>query len=154
MSDADLRARVEQLEAIEAIKKMKALYCLHCDRGYEPDALAALFTEDAVWDGGADGGRYVGRQAIRDFFSRASGRFPFAAHLVTNPIIEVDGDKAVGLWRMLMPCTLKDADGEHAAVQVSEYDDAYLRVNGRWLIQRLAVKRHRLVIDGARWQSH
>ncbi len=153
MGDMDINARLERLEAIEEIKKLKALYCLHCDRGYEPDALAALFTEDAVWDGGVEGGRYVGRKAIRDFFSRASGRYPFAAHLVTNPIIEVNGNEAMGLWRMIMPCTLKDADGEHTTIQVSEYDDAYRRANGRWLIHRLAVKRHRLVISGARWES-
>ena len=56
------------------------------------------------------------RAAIREFFVAASGRFPYAAHLVTNPIIVVDGDQATGSWRMLMPCILKDGDGERSAM--------------------------------------
>lgn len=152
MSEQDLAARIARLEAIEAIKQLKASYCLHCDRGYDPDALAALFTTDAVWDGGGYVGRHVGREAIRTFFAGVAGRFPFAAHLVTNPIITVNGDEATGLWRMLMPCTLSEADGEHTAIQVSEYDEVYRRVGGTWLIHRLNVKRHRLDIAGARWE--
>lgn len=40
---------------IESIKQLEARYCAACaacDDGYDPDRLAALFTEDAVWDGG------------------------------------------------------------------------------------------------------
>jgi hypothetical protein len=153
MSNGDVAARLARLEAIQAIEQLKALYCLYCDRGYQPDAIASLFTEDAVWDGGADRGRYVGRAAIRAFFAEVSGRFPFAAHLVTNPIIDVNGERATGLWRMLMPCTVRDSDREVSAIQVAEYDETYRYVDDRWLIERLSVKRRRAELPGSRWDA-
>ena len=64
MDLADLERRVRALEDIEAIKQLKYRYADACDRGYDADALADLFTEDAVWDGGLFG-RYEGREAIR-----------------------------------------------------------------------------------------
>jgi uncharacterized protein (TIGR02246 family) len=152
MMSEDLSARIAKLEAIEEIKQLKAIYCLHCDRGYEPDAIAALFTEDAIWDGGT-GGKAVGRAAIREFFVAASGRFPYAAHLVTNPIIAVDGDKATGAWRMLMPCIMKDRDGERSAMQCAEYDEVYRRVDGQWLIASLNVQRRRIEFGDAKWET-
>lgn len=143
-------ARLARLEAIEEIRQLKHLYCLHCDRGYEPDAIAALFTEDAVWDGGA-GGKAAGRAAIREFFVAASGRFPYAAHLVTNPIISVDGDKATGAWRMLMPCVMNIDGREVSAMSCAEYNETYRRVDGRWLIATLNVRRHRMEFAQDRW---
>ena len=59
-----LEERIQRLEDIEAIKQLKAEYCAYCDDGYNPDGIANLYTEDAVWDGGPFG-RYEGRDAIR-----------------------------------------------------------------------------------------
>jgi hypothetical protein len=59
MDLADLERRVRALEDIEAIKQLKYRYADACDRGYDANALADLFTEDAVWDGGLFG-RYEG----------------------------------------------------------------------------------------------
>jgi len=52
MSLEDLERRVQILEDIDAIKKLKARYTGYCDNGYDPEGIASLFTEDAVWDGG------------------------------------------------------------------------------------------------------
>lgn len=148
-----LEQTVARLAALEDIKRLKAEYCLHCDRGYTPDALAALFTEDAVWDGGIRG-RFEGRAAIRAFFAKASEIFPYAAHLVTNPIIDIDGDRAIGLWRMIMPCTIRTPAGEdECTIQVSEYNETYRRENGRWLISTLAVGRRRAVFANSEWSA-
>jgi uncharacterized protein (TIGR02246 family) len=146
----DIAARLARLEAIEEIRQLKHRYCQHCDRGYEPDAITALFTEDAVWDGGA-GGKAVGRAAIRAFFVAASGNYPYAAHLVTNPIITVDGDTATGAWRMLMPCVMNAAGREVSALSCAEYNETYRRVDGHWLIATLGVKRHRVEFTQDRW---
>ena len=96
MSLEDLERRIKALEDIEEIKKLKARYCAYCDAGYDADAIAALFTEDAVWDGGMRG-RAEEREGIRDFFAMAPQRLPFAIHMVMNPIIEVEGDAATGI---------------------------------------------------------
>lgn len=147
-----LEQRVERLEAIEDIKRLKALYCLHCDRDYDPDALAQLFTPDAVWDAGPLRGVHSGRDAIHRFFSRAAEKIPYAAHLVMNPIIDVNGDEASGVWRMIQPCSMKADDGSvFAAFQVARYDETYRKSDGNWLIAHLKVRLRRLPVPAAEW---
>ena len=73
MSLEDLERRIGVLEDIEEIKKLKrryCAYCAYCDDNYDADAIAELFTVDAVWDGGMRG-RSDGREEIRSFFKRA-----------------------------------------------------------------------------------
>jgi hypothetical protein len=68
MEPEGLEQRLRRLEDIEEIKKLKARYCEACDRGWDGRAshdlekIVALFTEDAVWDGGVYG-RREGRSA-------------------------------------------------------------------------------------------
>jgi hypothetical protein len=57
---AQLEQRVQALEDVNAIRYLKARYAAYCDDQYNPDGLAALFTEDAVWE--SEGlGRFEGR---------------------------------------------------------------------------------------------
>jgi nucleotidyltransferase/DNA polymerase involved in DNA repair len=58
--------RLRALEDAEAIRNLKAHYAALCDRQYDADGIAALFTEDALWDSPAPG-RFEGREAIRAF---------------------------------------------------------------------------------------
>ncbi len=135
---ASLEERLARLEAIQAIKQLKARYCALCDHDYEPDGLAALFTPDAVWDGGPFG-RHAGRAAIHAFFKGISGNITFAAHLVLNPIIEVQSaTTATGKWRLIMPCTAKNDAGEpEARWLLTEYDERYALHDGEWLFDDL-----------------
>ncbi len=137
---ATLEQRLARLEAIEEIKQLKARYCALCDAKYDPEGLAAMFVPDGVWDGGPAFGRHAGREAIRSFFAGISGDISFAAHLVLNPIIEVqDADNATGKWRLIMPCTVQVADGPEARWLLSEYAEEYARVDGVWLFRSLAL---------------
>lgn len=141
MANQTLEAQIARLTAIEDIKQLKARYCAYCDAQYDPPGLASLFVEDAVWDGGPEFGRHLGRQAIHDFFKGASGSILFAAHLVLNPIITVNGDTATGQWRLIMPCTAKNAAGTpEARWLLSAYDETYVQQGGEWLFQSLMVK--------------
>ncbi len=73
-----------------AIRHLKARYAAYCDDQYNPEGLAALFTEDAVWE--SQGlGRFEGRDAIREFFRGASQLFTFAIHYSLNGQIDVQG---------------------------------------------------------------
>ena len=135
----DLERRIKALEDIEEIKKLTARYCAYCDDSYDADAIADLFTEDAVWDGGMRG-RAEGREGIRDFFARSSQRLPFAIHMVMNPIIEVEGDTAKGTWYLFQPCTF--AEGDQAVWGSARYDDEYVRINGRGMFQNLKLTSH------------
>lgn len=134
-----IEERLRVLEDIEEIRKLKARYAAACDDNYNADAIAALFTEDAVWDGGALG-TADGRTAIHKFFSRATEFFPFAIHNVMNPIIDVDGDRATAQWYLLQPATM--AKGNQAVWLAAVYHDEYVRFDGRWMINRLKVTSH------------
>ena len=139
MSLESLERRIKALEDIEEIKRLKHRYCALCDDTYDADALAELFTEDAVWDG-KERGRNNGREAIREFFQNAPNRLPFAIHMVMNPIIVVDGDRATGVWYLFQPCTY--AEGNQAVWGSARYDEEYVRVDGRWMFQNLTLSSH------------
>src|SRR4029450_9025022 len=94
---AQLEQRVQVLEDVNAIRHLKARYAAYCDDQYNPDGLAAFFTEDGVWE--RQGlGRFEGRGAIREFFRGASQLFPFAIHSSLNGQIDVQGDTARAQW--------------------------------------------------------
>lgn len=133
-----IEASLDRLESIEAIKKLKHTYMAYCDQGYPPDQLGPLFTDDAVWTSELFG-HFAGRPAIEEFFGGVSGEIVFAAHLALNAIINVDGDRATGKWRLLMPCTLMEDGVKVSRWMLGEYDEAYERHDGRWLFSRVDV---------------
>ncbi|MGY1745022.1 nuclear transport factor 2 family protein [Blastococcus sp. SYSU D00695] len=134
-----LETRIARLEAAEAIRNLKARYCELCDSGYPADPLAALFTQDAVWDGGEVLGVHHGREAIGRFFSTMPSTLSFAIHHVTNPRIEVaaDADSATGHWLLLQAAT--DPTGQHAMWLAGTYEDEYVRSGDEWLFRRVTL---------------
>ena len=136
MSDSSLEARIRRLEDIHELEKLKARYAAFCDDDYAQDGIASLFTEDGVWDGGPMG-RYDGREAIREFFATSDQVVPFAIHHVTNPILEIDGDRATGSWYLWQPCTF--AEGNQALWMAGRYDDVYRREGDRWLFAHVTI---------------
>ena len=128
-----LESRIMDLEAADEIRNLKATYAAACDDNYNPDAIAALFVEDAVWE--SDGlGNFEGREAIREFFRGISSYFTFALHYGLNPKIEVAGDTARARWYLFMPCTV--SDGGRALWRAGIDDEEYVRVDGRWMFKR------------------
>ena len=128
----DLETRVRALEDTDAIRNLKARYAELCDDNYNPDGIAALFVEDAVWESGPLG-RYEGREAIREFFRGASRIFTFAIHYSLNSHIEVTGDTAWAKWYLFMPCTV--GDGDQAMWRAGIDEEEYVRMNGRWMFK-------------------
>ena len=136
MTLESIEKRLKALEDIEEIKALKARYCYYCDDQYDLDGLASCFTEDALWDGKIRG-RAKGRGEIRQFFDGAREAIPFAVHMVMNPIIEVDGDTAKGVWILLQAYT--DAPTNKASWGSARYDEEYVRIDGQWLIKSLVL---------------
>lgn len=134
-----LERRIRRLEDLEAIRQLKARYALACDNHYDADALAALFTEDAVWDGGFIG-RSEGREAIRRFFQGSSRRISFAIHNILSPVIEVNGDTATGTWYLLQACTY--VNGNQAAWGAATYHDRYRREADGWKFEEVRLESH------------
>ena len=129
-----LEARFRKLADIDEIRLLKARYAAACDSNYDADAIADLFTEDAIWDGGKFG-KAEGRENIRRFFRRAREVFSFAIHNVMNPRIDVDGDRATGQWYLVQPATREP--GTQAVWLAAVYHDEYVRVSGKWLFKHL-----------------
>ena len=140
MDTKNLEERILRLESLEEIRKLKSLYCAYCDDSYNPVNLASLFTDDAVWEA-SHRGRMEGKKAIHDFFKNISGKITFAAHLVMNEIIEVDGNMASGQWRMMMASVERFEGVDLAVWGLGNYDQDYVRnpSNGKWLIKRSTV---------------
>jgi len=124
-----MERRIRDLEGADEIRNLKATYAAACDDSYNPDKIAVLFVEDAVWE--SEGlGRFQGREAIREFFQGASNIFTFALHYGLNPKIEVSGDTARARWYLFMPCTV--GDGNRAMWRAGIDDEEYVRLNGEW----------------------
>jgi len=136
MTMEELEARIRVLEDIEAIRKLKATYCDLCDAGLgdarNVEALVAHFTEDAKVDFGmGDASVFQGRDGIRIFFGQlVPGSVSFCMHMVHNPAIDVDGDRATGSWYFEAPTT--NAVTGKAQWMAGRYLEEYVREDGAW----------------------
>ncbi len=126
--------RIQRLEDIEAIKKLKARYCYLADEAYGNPSkwkeLVDCFVEDAWLDFG-DHGIYKGKEEVRRFFEEVTHSFlSYAAHMVSNPIVEVTGDRATGSWYFDCPAT--DRRSGTALWVQGRYEDGFVKVDGEW----------------------
>ena len=117
MDLAELEKRLIRMEDIEAIKQLKALYCEICDDDHNPDRITTIFVEDGIWEAG-DFGKGQGHAAIRELFQGFQKMISFSQHMVMNPIIKVDGDRATGTWYFLGPFTFGKSDGKVAGCAI------------------------------------
>lgn len=138
----DVTTRLQRLEDEAAIIRLKARYARACDAGYDADAIAGLFVDGGVWDGGELFGRAEGLDGIRAHFSGASQRITWALHFTLNPLIEVatDGRTATGTWYLWQPCTRRRSSGEVQAWLAGTYDDTYRRTDDGWRFDTVTVR--------------
>lgn len=136
MDMAALEQRITRLEDIEAIKQLKARYCHICDDTHNPDTIASVFAEDGIWES-EDFGKAQGHKDIRELFSGFRKLFTFSQHNITNPVIEVNGDRATGIWYIMGPWTLTENNKE--IWMAARYDDDYVKIDGEWKYQHLRV---------------
>jgi hypothetical protein len=131
-----LAEQIQVLQDIEAIKQLKYKYAEGCDRainaGRTGDFLEVL-APDVIWDGG-DFGKFKGLGEVEGFIAQMQGMIKFTYHFFSNPVIEVDGDRATGHWYLLALYT--EADGRDTML-VGVEDDRYKKVDGKWLISEL-----------------
>lgn len=136
MNLEDLAAKIQKLEDIEEIKNLKATYCYLCDAGLSDpknrDELISHFSADAKVDFGlGEGSQFEGQDGLKTFFGEVvPGSVSFCIHMVHNPIIKVDGDRANGRWYYEAPTT--DVTTGKAQWMVGTYFEEYVREKGEW----------------------
>ena len=158
---AALRARVEEAEAAQAIQNLKARYAELVDARYvrgrlAPDEkvaaaaeqIAALFTEDGVWDGGPALGVSTGRAEIAERMRAPT--LLFSWHFFLKPQVQVEASRARARWDILSPCTTKDGRPHW---MVGFEDDEYARIDGAWLHTRMKLSTVFLSPHETGWQK-
>ncbi|MBV6821852.1 nuclear transport factor 2 family protein [Pseudomonas sp. PD9R] len=148
MNEALLQ-RLETLEGESSVRRLMARYMDLCD---VPRALthvselAALFCEDAIWEGVGSQtaqafGQHRGREAVAAFvggYLPPSEHFQLNLHYLTSESIRVDGSTAQGQWIMQQISTY--ADG-HSELFGTRLNIDFCCVDGVWLIAHFRTQR-------------
>ncbi|GJH20252.1 nuclear transport factor 2 family protein [Caballeronia novacaledonica] len=163
MTQANIDALLKRLAALEAqnaVRKTIARYMALCDVPCAPlegEALAALFTDDAVWEGigpqyAKKFGRLQGRTAIVEMLQRylpPTPHFASNVHFLTSEHIEVMGDIVKGRWIMLQASAYVDAKAELISARLEiDFAPSPRDENNAWLIRHFRTER----LFDAPWQ--
>lgn len=137
MDLVQLEKRITRLEDLESIKQLKARYCEICDDNHDPKRIVSIFTDDGIWEGRGIG-KARGHAQIEALFENFQKSISYSQHMVLNPIIEVDGNSATGIWYFFGPFTFYEDN--QAMWQAARYREDYEKVDGSWKIKHLRVK--------------
>ncbi|MCU0907741.1 MAG: nuclear transport factor 2 family protein [Rhodobacteraceae bacterium] len=111
-------------------------YCLRFDRA-EPEAVAALFTDDAVVDYGPEFPALHGRAAILPAVAQGlATRFAATSHHVSNLIVTFDGPDAADTLCHLYAWH-RYRDGSRDGELWGQYAHRFIRTEQGWKIARL-----------------
>ena len=123
-------ARLRRLEDLEEIRQLFVDYGYLLDLG-DYAAYAQLFAEDGELMLGPIG-RAKGRQEIETMMARVGGAG--SLHLITSPIVTLDGDRAVA--RVMWTVINRAEDGTPFVGMVGHHEDELVREAGRWRFRR------------------
>lgn len=136
-----LERRVARLEARQQIEAVMAEYLHLADRNPDPDRIAALFCEDAVWE--PRGNLAIeqqpthGREAIRELFGALPQTMSFGAHFITNAVVEIDEEMntAHGRWHSFELLTKENPQMQ--VVCLAWYENDFVREGEEWKIKHI-----------------
>jgi hypothetical protein len=139
MSGKTLEERITILEDIEEIKKIKAKYCYYQDQKRSQEFMD-LFTEDSELDyRPLLQEKMVGKAAFAPLFAKENmvKWERMACHHLANAIVEVNGNRASGVWYMWGVATLIGPKKDIAIVEQLTYEDEFVKENGKWKISKI-----------------
>ena len=139
-TDGEIKELRELLEK-EKIRKLKQLYS-HLMDSHQIDALADIFTEDAVCEFGPEYGNWEGRETIRTNYRGVFEGQPqfFSMHHITNHYIDMTGpDTAKGRSYLLDAVTTVEPE-EQPIMWLGLYDEEYRKVDDKWLISKCSLQ--------------
>jgi 3-phenylpropionate/cinnamic acid dioxygenase small subunit len=117
-----------------AISRTLAEYCQLCDDGEFP-ALVERFAPDGSFAFGGD--VVTGREALEGWFARNQRPELRGKHFTSNAIIDVDDGRARAVSDFLF---LRRIDGVVTPQVAGRYRDTFVKLGGRWLIERREVE--------------
>lgn len=128
------------LVEIELIKRLKYKYMRCLDQKLW-DEMAETLADDAVASYSAGKYAFAGKAAILEFFRVSMGSPSFlSSHRVHHPEIDLtSATTATGVWAL--EDVVVDASRDFSLRGAAFYTDDYVKIDGRWLIQRTAYKR-------------
>ena len=124
-------------EEKDAIRQVLAEYCFSLDDGRFED-MAALFTPDGTWH--TDFGKGVGRAGIVEHARslRSEAPRPRGAHLTSNIVISLDGDRARVRSNWL---AAQNSSAGPVVSSAGAYIDEMVKQDGRWLFHYRRIDR-------------
>jgi hypothetical protein len=132
--------RLKQIEDREQIRRLTMDYGRFLDMR-DWDSFSRLFAEkDGEWVGGM--GSAKGPQAVKKLMEDTIGKGPgpaasASAHIFTNQVIDLDGDRATALTKWMF--VVQGQDKMPKILYLGRYDDTLVRENGLWKFQRRVV---------------
>lgn len=141
MNAATLEQRIQRLEDLEEIRNLTAKYAFAINKGWNGkvvhvEAMPSIFTTDARWESKAMKVTAEGLDEIMKALKEGTEHTDFSMHSYTNPVIELEGDRAAGNW--LFWIASRRNGGPPNEVFMSE-DIAYARTPDGWRIRRVDV---------------
>lgn len=137
-----------QLQALldkEGIRETLIRYAVSIDSD-NLELFDQVFLADAVVDYSAAGGVYGNYQELRDWLRKALSKFNSWQHLLSNIVIQLDGDTATTITGCYNPLAGVDEQGNNYVIHVGcQYNDQLKRTEQGWRI----AKRDLLVV----WQD-
>lgn len=127
----DIEERLRRLEDAEEIRRLIQDYRRHLDT-HDLVAYGRLFAAEGEWIGGTGYGKSpAGITAMLTERLPAPAPGPQSSwHLLTDPVIMVDGDRATGL---LTWAWVGKGEGNLPVMRLlGTYEDTYVREQGRW----------------------
>lgn len=117
-----------------AIANLLSDYCWYVDR-LDVEAVLDLFSDDAAFDLG-QGRVYVGRAGLRELYRRLDV-YAATSHHITNPRIDVEGDRARARSGIYAHHVRHDGT---TMTLWGVYLDELVSVDGTWLVERRALR--------------
>lgn len=132
--------RLQRLEDRETIRELLIEYGRFLDSG-DLLAYSKLFANDGVWEGGI--GTAKGPEAIHDMLEKVfsvmdRGQYGNASHIISDVMIEVDGEEATSWSRWTW--IVEGKEGRPVLQRTGHYEDILIRENGFWKFK------HRLTV--------